>query len=1402
MASRNRSRSRTSGAAISSSSGGAGLNRVPSSTSLATSSSSSTTHNSDPSSHTPPANVTEVLTLLHREIPSLRNEIRTLTDTNLSISSSISRSFDASKKANDRVASVYNSEKELFAKQLDRIIKSHALTSSEIAKEKAAILAELENLSSSFKNEKATLTQALAASQGRIEGLLRDAAAREVLLATASTNLSPQQSQHQQAQPSVYALQNALHEALLLNTKEVAMLRNELSTIEKDSALLTERTDALRNSISTFSASSTAEASQLLESAGKREFALRDVIDSMTKQTNEALASSAAAHASLEEDLAAAVRSANSAKESVNTLAASSYVEIDNARNVQEKALSSASLLRSSLLEVLSERDAVLSSLTTSLSEQVTSAKALGDSLAAREASHVKEERNREEEVTQLRETLINERAKFAEVEARLRVQVASANEASLDALRDKEVNDANALGNLHEIARKFAELERASASKEAEFVTVISDLRNALAASEQSVSAMRNSFVERSKNAESLLNRERSVFRASESAALLEVEKVTGRYNSLLREREVERSETAESIRLLKKEYDSKEDFYKSALVERDERIAALEASLSHAQARLVNATKISDKLGLGGGGGGGVGGAPGSMIERVSSLAKSSPSPLSGGNYLSSQSPNVFTKTTSSLSSPQQHPQHQNHQNSSVIRTLSSSSSSSLPYHQSAEEEGNAPVSSSPGNTAVPHPSSSSPLPYASSSSINKRYSSSSSSSQFATSSTSKTLGTTTAFDDAHFLSLSHVFGACALSIAWAQERSLSLSTQSALAESIATLQRALLENEASSSVSFAVRDQHEMELHELRASVSELRDDNSRLLSTLEPERALLLVKHEEMESGLSKAAEAFSTLSSSLSNALISLESLRSGLAQEGQVLKEANERDHLLFLSDSASLRNEVDTLRSTISIKTNEFVKDLEEVIKHRDQEISHLRSTASSESALAIETSRAQQLSIEALEESLRHSQEERAEKMALVETERAGFMSEVHILREECERLKKHDQERLAADKARASLYASELSRLANQNASIETEAANKVAESRKLFMRNVEERLEILRGEAQRARSTMRELNVAQDGRVAATTSLISSLTDTISGLVRSGVEVYKLSSVDNEATSALIVHMEKELVSVTNRFNAVRRTLEGEIDAARSALSGADKGGLIRIQSVLARAEPLLQRLSSASFSSSSSAGGAGASVEVSLLKVMVERLTALSNERKEVQSSSVANNNGGGFSSSSSDAAAPLLAKYNAAMTDIQVQREREKERAVELSALKETLSKYRSAAQAAAQAAIEAAAAAATVAVSNPDSAVHQSQNSSSSSLFSSQQQQQQHIITQKGHGLTSPALMARVSMGGGGGDKDRDRDVLPPPIIPPQQQQQSETTTTQTVSINLDDTTGEDDEE
>jgi len=655
---------------------------------------------------------------------------------------------------------------------------------------------------------------------------------------------------------------------------------------------------------------------------------------------------------------------------------------------------------------------------------------------------------------------------------------------------------------------------------------------------------------------------------------------------------------------------------------------------------------------------------------------------------------------------------------------------------------------------------------------------------------------MGNTSTFDDAHFLSLSHVFGACALSIAWANERSLSLSTQSALTESISTLQKALLDNEASSSVSIAVRDQHEMELHELRASVQELREDNSKLLSSLEPERALLLQKHEEMESGLSKAAEAFSSLSSSISNALLSIENLQNGLTKEGDVLRDANERDHQLFLSDSASLRNEVDTLRSTISIKTSEFAKDLEDVVKHRDQEISQLRSSSSAEAAMSLETRRAQQLLIESLEESVRHAQEEKVSKMAVLEAEKAGLVTELQSLRAECELFRKHDQDRLATDKARASLYASELSRLSNQNATIEAEAANKVAESRKQFMRNVEDRLEILRGEAQRARSTMRELNVAQDGRAAATSSLTSSLTDTISGLVRSGAEVYKLSIVDNEATLALIVHMEKELISITNRFNAVRKILEGEIDVARSALSGADKGGLIRIQSVLARAEPLLQRLSSASFSSSSSSssgsgggggGGGGASVEVSLLKVMVERLTALSNERKEIQS----NESGvsSGFSSSlSSYDTAPLLAKYNAAMVDIQVQREREKERLVEVSTLKETLNKYRNAAQAAAQAAIEAAAAAATVAVSNPDTA----QSSSS---------QQHHVVTQKGHGLTSPALMARVSLGGGGGGGRGDKEGLLPPAIPLQHLQSETTTQTQTVSINLDETGDEDDE-
>jgi hypothetical protein len=1366
MSSRTRSKSRTSSAAPTAPS--AGLNRVQSSASLVTSSHSGDSSSS--SSSSPPANVTEVLTLLHREIPSLRNEIRSLTETNLSISSSISRSFDTSKKATDRVASVYNSDKEMFMKQLDRIMKSHSLSSIEIAKEKNAILSELENLSSSFKNEKAVLTQALAASQGRIEGLLRDAAAREVLLATATTtpltimnssptsssssSLSsattiPQSHQHQQQQPSVYALQTALHDALILNNKEVSMLRAELYALEKDSALLTERTDALRDSISTFSTSSTAEASQLLTSSGQREFALRDVIDTITKQSNDALVAATAARTSLEEDLAAAVHSANLAKESVNTLAASSFVEIENARNVQEKALSSARLLRSSLLEVLAERDAMLSSLTTSLSEQVSSAKVLGDSLAAREASHVKEERNREAEVTQLRETLINERAKFAEVEARLRVQVASANEASLEALRDKELNDANTLGNLHDIARRFADLERASVSKEAEFVTIISDLRQALAASEQSVAAQRTSFFERGKNAEILFNKERSVLRASEAAANLEAEKTMSRYTALLREREAERSEAAQAILALKQEAESSENFYKSALADRDDRISSLESSLSQAQARLVAVTKISDRLGIGAGGGGGGGG--GQMIERASSLPKSSSSSSS------SSSPSPTTEAVNATSNSSNF----NAQSSSpFLKSVSKMTSPLSPYQP--------PSSSS---------SSSSPLPTANNIiNNNKRFTS------------SQLMGNTSTIDDAHFLSLSHVFGACALSIAWANERSLSLSTQSALTDSISTLQKALLDNEASSSVSIVVRDQHEMELHELRASVQELREDNSKLLSSLEPERASLLQKHEEMESGLSKAAEAFSSLSSSISNALLSIENLRNGLSREGDVLRDANERDHQLFLSDSASLRNEVDTLRSTISIKTSEFAKDLEDVVKHRDQEISQLRSSSSAEAAMSLETRRAQQLFIESLEESVRHAQEEKVSKMAVLEAEKAGLLTELQSLRAECELFRKHDQDRLAADKARASLYASELSRLSNQNATIEAEAANKVAESRKQFMRNVEDRLEILRGEAQRARSTMRELNVAQDGRAAATSSLISSLTDTISGLVRSGAEVYKLSIVDNEATLALIVHMEKELISITNRFNAVRKILEGEIDVARSALSGADKGGLIRIQSVLARAEPLLQRLSSASFSSSSSSssgsGGGGASVEVSLLKVMVERLTALSNERKEIQS----NESGvsSGFSSSSYDTA-PLLAKYNAAMVDIQVQREREKERLVEVSTLKDTLNKYRNAAQAAAQAAIEAAAAAATVAVSNPDTA----QSSSS---------QQHHIVTQKGHGLTSPALMARVSLGGGGGGRG-DKEGLLPPAIPLQSLQSETTTQTQTVSINLDETGDEDDE-
>ena len=1370
MSSKSRSRSRTSSSSSSNAAAAAPphlppstLNRIQSSATLVSSSSSSISHTDSVST---PANVTEVLTLLHREIPNLRNEIRSLTDANLSISSSISRSFETSKKAHEKLAGVYISDKEMFHKQLERLVKSHALATTEIAKEKSAILAELENVSSSFKAEKSTLTNALTIAQGRIEGLLRDAAARDVLLATTATaslgTLSSTSSS-----TSVYALQTALHDALVLNNKEISLLRSELSALERDSILLTERTDALRNSISSFSASSTAEASQLLESAAKREFGLKDVIEKMTRHTNEAIIASNLARKSLEEDLAATLRSANSAKESINTLAASSYVEIENARSIQEKALSSARLLRSSMLEILAERDATVSTLTASLSEQVSYAKALGDSLAAREASHIREEKNREEEVLYLRETLINERASFAQVEARLRVQVASANEASLEALRDKEMNDAAVLSNMKEIAVKFAELEKTSASKETEFVTIITDLRNALSASEQSVHAQKNAFTERLRNSELLLQKEKIIFQESEARARQDAEKIKLKYNELLLEREKERSEYTTSLFDLKQELEKKETFYKTVLSERDERLSTLEGLLNQTQARLVSITKINDRLGLGE-----------ISIERSSSLSSptSSTQPqvdntttITSSSGTSMQSPISSSKPMTRLLSSTYVP-------TDVIQSYTSASSSS------PRQTGIASTSSSPSAFPIPQSPTVSLL---NSSSMQRQRGQNNN--NLASSSSSSS--------DAHFLSLSHVFGACALSIAWANERLLSHSTQNSLIESISSLQKALLDNESSSSISIAVRDQHEMELHELRTSVSELRHDNSKLLSTLEPERASLLQKHEEMESGLSKAFEAFSILSNSMSSALVSINQLQNSISKEKEILQEGNERDTQLFISDSASLRNEIDTLRSTISIKTSEFATDLEQVHKYRSDEISALSEHYIHETAIINESKNVLELTISSLQESSNQLQSEKVDKISVLETERASMLTEIETLRSSIDRTKSLEKERMLVEKTRANLFTTELSRLSNQNTSVETEATNKVSESRKAFMRNVEERLDILRNEAQRARSNLRDFTIAQDGRVVASTALISSLTDTINGLVKSNAETYKLASVDTEASLLLLVHLEKDLIALTNRFSNVRRILEGEIDAARSALSGADKGGLIRIQSVLARAEPLLQRLSSASFSTTGGSASGGVSVEVSLLKVMVERLTSLYNERKELR------NDGQDITSNSAASDISLLSKYNAAISEIKIQTEREKERTSEVLILRETLSKYRVAAQTAAQAAIEAAAAAATAAISSSSSSssdiLQQSTSSSSSS-----QQQQHHIITQKGNGLTSPALMARIGSGGHGNGNGNGSVFS---SIPFQQQQQQhpnnmETVlTTQTVSINLDETGDED---
>jgi hypothetical protein len=1365
MSSKSRSRSRTSSSSSSNAAAAAPphlppstLNRIQSSATLV-SSSSSISHTDSVST---PANVTEVLTLLHREIPNLRNEIRSLTDANLSISSSISRSFETSKKAHEKLAGVYISDKEMFHKQLERLVKSHALATTEIAKEKSAILAELENVSSSFKAEKSTLTNALTIAQGRIEGLLRDAAARDVLLAT-TTTASLGTLSSTSSSTSVYALQTALHDALVLNNKEISLLRSELSALERDSILLTERTDALRNSISSFSASSTAEASQLLESATRREFGLKDVIEKMTRHTNEAIIASNLARKSLEEDLAATLRSANSAKESINTLAASSYVEIENARSIQEKALSSARLLRSSMLEILAERDATVSTLTASLSEQVSYAKALGDSLAAREASHIREEKNREEEVLYLRETLINERASFAQVEARLRVQVASANEASLEALRDKEMNDAAVLSNMKEIAVKFAELEKTSASKETEFVTIITDLRNALSASEQSVHAQRNAFTERLRNSEMLLQKEKIIFQESEARARQDAEKIKLKYNELLLEREKERSEYTTSLLDLKQELEKKESFYKTVLSERDERLSTLEGLLNQTQARLVSITKINDRLGLGE-----------ISIERSSSL--SSPT---------STLPQVdnTTTTTSSSGTSMQSPI----SSSKPMTRLLSSTYVPTDVTQSYTS------SSSPRQTGIASTSSSSPSAFPIPQSPTVSLLSSSSMQRQRGQNNNNLASSSSSSSDAHFLSLSHVFGACALSIAWDNERLLSHSTQNSLIESISSLQKALLDNESSSSISIAVRDQHEMELHELRTSVSELRHDNSKLLSTLEPERASLLQKHEEMESGLSKAFEAFSILSNSMSSALVSINQLQNSISKEKEILQEGNERDTQLFICDSASLRNEIDTLRSTISIKTSEFATDLEQVHKYRSDEISALSEHYMHETAIINESKNVLELTISSLQESSNQLQSEKVDKISVLETERASMLTEIETLRSSIDRTKSLEKERMLAEKTRANLYTTELSRLSNQNTSVESEATNKVSESRKAFMRNVEERLDILRNEAQRARSNLREFTIAQDGRVVASTALISSLTDTINGLVKSNAETYKLASVDTEASLLLLVHLEKDLIALTNRFSNVRRILEGEIDAARSALSGADKGGLIRIQSVLARAEPLLQRLSSASFSTTGGSASGGVSVEVSLLKVMVERLTSLYNERKELR------NDGQDITSNSAASDISLLSKYNAAMSEIKIQTEREKERTSEVLILRETLNKYRVAAQTAAQAAIEAAAAAATAAISSSSSSssdiLQQSTSSSSSS-----QQQQHHIITQKGNGLTSPALMARIGSGGHGNGNGSVFSSIP---FQQQQQQQPnnmETVlTTQTVSINLDETGDED---
>lgn len=1249
----------------------------------------------------------EVLSVVQRELSSLRHEARELEIDRERLRAGLATEVEVARQSADRIAAASQSERLQITKQIDGLVAGIKRGEEASGAERNALQKELNAVATSAAQREASLTSALASSQSRIESLLRDIAAKDIMASTSGS--------------SVAALQKHLHEALHLQNDETARLKGEIEQLRQALA------DANSNATVGHEVADQAvqQELQLLrqsnESGRQREAELQSALSSLSAAVESAQAGVDANTYALQQQVQAAQDVSAAASAACLAAVAAAQEEVQAARTERDAARAEANTTRHELVTAASDKDASFTQLRQSLKSAIAESEVLRTSHAEHVQASTATLDQLQRELALLREQLLATHASSSSLEAELRHRVASANETAADAVRARDSRDAASVSELAVIAQKLASSEAAASSHEQELTSIVADLRAALAASEAASARQREADSARARlvaeaHAKDRASLEGRLAASQARIASLEAQvqkvRVDGEANAeRLRKQladELEQHELA--VAALRADHATAGDEWRFRLDLQQARVRELEAEIETLASRLESATKLRGRLGL-------------DAVHEYSSHL--SASQLGRRSAVANASSPVAP--ASRMQSPSSRAQNVNAGGESRVGLLPPSPSqilapnlfSPLPGPDTSVDNGNA------SDTATSPVRSAGAAEYTDTDVLPAGEGLSIESLRGAASSTADT--------EAPLLALAQRFGACVLAMTWSHHRSTVSDLQSHLSRSVDALARYV---KTSSGPSELVRHQLQLELRGLRTAY----DDACRLLEASRQETVdaheMSSAATEDERRRLTAQETAFATLASALSSSIASV---------EAQVLSLSSERDAVSLAAaaaveassrDLGTLRSALDDLRGSVASQAESCNTTL------------HLQSTAHMQQLDAVKTTST------AVETSLRASitaaaSQASAAKETKLSTESqlqhvtASSSHEINTLRTQTAHAYSLLEQARAAAEGRASdarvrerVLSAELSRLASQASGVDEASESRIQQSRDVFLQHERQRIQALENEIDRMTSTLTSLQAAADANSTSHTAQASSLSNVIGILVRSDSEIIKSTAAGTDAYSSVLAVLQSHADSLVLRSNDHRSQLQHELDSMRARLAGNNKASWSRVAGLLPRVQAILQKAAAAVSSSSGALSGSGGipPSELAVLQALVDRLRALE-------------------SSINSTAATSELSRVQSALSAERQEADvREQAYIAEAGRLKAVVDAHRDAAASAAVAVNCAAAhlaglAPSSLASPSPISPVPSPTTTISVSLAGGNSNR----IVQPGHGLTSPQLAMRA---------------------------------------------------